>query len=149
MKKLCLIVLGFCFCFVTTAQAEVQYLGDICLKLTNLATGEPQILRLGILSYGTDTFPIHGKKLIPVSGGFVSEPLHGTAVVDGNKIQVSLNASIMDYGPLAATYSITFNLGTLTGNYGVISFDASSISPNPNPLTPVTSGGTVTLQACP
>ena len=148
MKKLFLLaLLVISFCSVATAHAAVEYLGEVCLQLTNIVTGGPQTLRLGILSYGTDTFPIHGKILIPISGGFVFEPIHGTAVISGNTLQISLNASMMDYGPLSATYSISLNLGTLAGNFSLTTVEASGFMlPTPS-LT--SSGGTVTVQTCP
>jgi hypothetical protein len=148
MKKLCLLaLLVFTFFSVTTAQAAVEYLGEVCLELRSIGTnGILQTLRLGILSYGTDTFPIHGKRVIPISGGFVSEPIHGTGVLSGNSLQMSLNASIMDYGPLSATYSISLNMGTFTGNFGLITVEASAFM-LPTPVLKST-GGTVTVQAC-
>lgn len=48
-KKTCmLLVVGLCLCFVATAQAEVQYLGEACLTLTS-TTRDPETLRLDTL----------------------------------------------------------------------------------------------------
>ncbi len=147
MKKVCfLVLLGFCLCSVTNAQAEVQFLEKVCLNLVSASTAS-ETLQLEILSYGTDTFPIYGKIS---SGGGALVPLHGTAVVNGNIVTMTLNASSLTWGPLTATYSLSIDLQLLSGTFRALTQTLPDILPNPSepPLT-ILSGGTVTLQACP
>jgi hypothetical protein len=148
MKKVCfLLVIVVCF-YAVTVQAEVQYLGEMCFTLSGTPAG-PQTLRLGILSYGADTFPINGKIQQPIDGGFASIPLHGSGVVNGNTLSMSLDASSVVYGPLTSTYSVIFDLQLLAGTFEAVILNRPSISPPP-PGSPVytSATGTVSLQAC-
>jgi len=147
-----LMLVGICLFSTRTAHADVQYLGKVCLNLVS-ATAASETLQLESLSYGTDTFPVYGKILAPISGGFVPIPMHGGAVVNANTINISLNASRTSMGPgpliLSATYSLELNLQTLSGSFVVYKYVPSTFAPSPNPFEIVGNSGTVTSQVCP
>ena len=155
MKKVggMLLLVGLCLCFVSPAQAEVQYLGEVCIFLENI-TFVPEILRLSILTYGTDTYPLYGK-LIPVNGGVV--PLHGSAVVDGNTATITLNFSDVARSPLiqilTATYSVSIDLLTLSGEYTTFKTRKTVLDPS-NPanfllIDETASGARANVRTCP
>lgn len=152
MKKICLLVSLICLfiCSVTTAQAEVQYLGELCITLGGAAADGHRTIQLGILSYGTDTFPVYGKIRRLVNEQVISIPFHGTAILDGTTVTMSLNASNTGVGLFAGTYSISFDLQTLVGTYNSITYDQFQGLPNPSqPYTISTLYGPVTAQVCP
>jgi hypothetical protein len=148
MKKGCLVAVLVCLClaFATTAQAEVQHIGKMCLTLAGPSASEP--MQVDILYYGTDIFPLHGK----LSGNSLV-PVHGTAVIDGTKLNMTLTASNVDAGMAlySATYSITVNLTTLTGTFFTLRTGAPAASfPAPNAPSYVTViyNGTASFEFC-
>ena len=79
MKKFCFFAVSILYlCLGTTSKAEMQYLGEFCIKLTPITSGGPETLQLGLLSYGSsDTFPLYGKRSTVVGSDTILVPMRG------------------------------------------------------------------------
>lgn len=134
MKRLWLFLIMFVLILAASnAHAEVQYLGDVCIKVTGNHLG--QHLRLEVLDYGTKIFPIHGLLNNSI-------PLHGTASLQDQLVMFTLDGS---YGALyTTTYTIELNILTLRGSFTVQGIKVTQILPEA-----FGDGGTAELEVCP
>jgi hypothetical protein len=84
---------------LSSAKAEVQDLGDVCFYLDDGTLKPPIDSRVGVLRYGADHFVIDGM----ISA---TEPAHGTAVINGDKISITLNTSYVSADSSASLFSV-------------------------------------------
>lgn len=150
MKRICFLVLvGFCLCFATTAQAEVQYIGELCFQLSTSGTLDTQLLKLEVLSYNTTTFPIHGSIFYSCPCLYNEcppqwDPIYGDAVLNYNTIKISLTTSGAGGCAgelLSQSYSMFLGPTTLNGTFSSTAVQAPAMSLQ-------SSRGTVTLTTC-
>jgi hypothetical protein len=129
-------------CFgLSTAQADVKDLGDVCFTLDDgtLTPAPPVPGRVGLLLYGVGHIALDGKV-----GG---DPVHGTAVIDGNNFVVTLNTSNVSTDFSTSSFSVfhmLVNVGTLQGTYRHLFTQTSP----PPPISGVYVGGTVRFVPC-
>jgi hypothetical protein len=107
MKKVKLIVLiaflissSFNLQVSSAAEGEVKYLGEFCLSLGGFSSDAT--LKLGVLSFGDDHFPVHGKLLV---GSNPAVPVHGTVLVQEAILTATLSGADVD--TLSSTYRIS------------------------------------------
>jgi len=141
MKTICSVLLiiflgAFCEFTLPKAHADVKDLGDLCLTLDDGGPRPPTGLRLGVLVYGENHIVLTGDGI---------QPEHGTAVLNGNNIIVTLNSSYVSADSSISLFSVThliINSSTLQGTFTIMTFD------------PTTSGqgtvtkGTVRISSC-
>lgn len=112
------------------AQGDVSYIGEYCFDLVSSDSTKPmKTFKVGILSYGSGYFPVNGKTT--VQG--VIMPVHGTAVLDGSVVYMTLNAA----GPTFATIMTTtiyigYDVSTLSGSYHELYQYVNSLIFNPS-----------------
>ena len=157
MKKICFLVLvGFCLYFATTAQAEVQYIGELCFQLSTSGTLDTQLMKLEVLSYNTATFPIHGSIFYSCPCLYNEcppqwDPIYGVAVLNNNTIKISLTTS--GAGGCTGTLlsqSYSLFLGSTTFNGTFSSTEVQSPASSGQDPSLQSSSGTVTLlTTCP
>ena len=95
---------------LTSAEAVVSELGDICLSLAPDVQIEQSggVIQVGVLSYGSGHFVLHGQ-IIGAGIGVPNGPAHGTAMFDGTKIVMSLtNTNTQDINN-SSNYSVSFS----------------------------------------
>jgi hypothetical protein len=100
---------------LSAARAEVKDLGDICFTLSDGTFRPPQpaqVERIGVLQYGAGHIALHGK--------VGSDPVHGTAIINGNDFIVTLNTSFVSTNLAISSFSVihlVVNSVTLQGTY--------------------------------
>lgn len=128
------------------AQGDVSYIGEYCFDLVSVFPDRPiKNLQIGILSFGAGHFPLHGKAV--VQGAIL--PVHGTAVLDGDSVSMTLNAAGPTPGSIKTTIYIHFTVSTSLGTYDEI-YQLVPILGEPRQWQVETSidSGSVTLHAC-
>ncbi|MBW2164017.1 MAG: hypothetical protein JRF43_06155 [Deltaproteobacteria bacterium] len=126
------------------AQDGVTYLGDLCWEIRSQGDSEveqPNILQLGIMSYGAGHFPVHGKK---ICGDYI-QVMHGNAELWDGKVEITLTGTELDPQILPTTMHIILNLPDFEGTFHEMYWE-SGTSP---PYQIETEQGTLTLTACP
>jgi len=128
------------FFAASNAHAEVKDLGDVCISFFyDLELGiPPQIDRFGVLAYGAN------QQHILLTGAF--NPAHGSALVTGNKVLVTLHSSFVSLDSFikgSATTHMVLSASTLSGTLTTIITRTS-----PTQVTE-TSTGQVTVIPCP
>ena len=126
------------------AQDGVTYLGDFCWEMRGAdesPTDEPNILQLGIMSYGAGHFPVHGKIICE---DYI-QPIHGNAELYNDKVEISLSGSELDPVIVPITMHIILNLPDFDGTFHGTSWEPET-SP---PYQIVTDQGTLTPTVCP
>lgn len=119
------------------SSADVKDLGDICVTFTFDGVLAPPVTnRFGVLAYGASQ-----QHLVLTRTG---HPEHGSAVLAGDKILVTLNSSSVSADSslaLASTTHIILNASTLRGTFTIM-----TTSP---PVDPQTGNRTGTAAAGP
>lgn len=110
---MCLIALFF-FTNTAISHAEVNYIGEFCFTMvSDDPTVALKTVQLGVLSYGEGHFPLYGKATIEGFDGVI--PIHGTGVINGDAISITLNAS--DRLTLSRVIYIEITAGASIGGY--------------------------------
>ncbi len=115
-----MLLLSF-FLICGSAEAEVTYLGEICIyNNMGSAIGRPPDVRmkLGVLYYGNGHFVLNGYGGSTLSPDTVS-PIYGTGVVAGNTFVATLTSSLVGATNTSFTVShlvLTFGTGGDTNN---------------------------------
>lgn len=122
---------------ISSAQADVTDLGDLCLSLDRDGSfGPGSGLRVGILFYGLDHFALNG-----IIDG---QPAYGTVLINSDNAIMSLTASnVATSVNMFSVYHIALDLTTGTGTYKQIVTKTL-----PAPSQSGTISGTVTLSTC-
>lgn len=135
-------------CGLAKAQAEVNYLGEICFSMiSNDLTKARKAVQLGVLSFGTGHFPLHGKATVEGFTGII--PVHGTAEIDSSNGIIVMTLTSSDRLTDSTTIYIEINANTLSGIYKEIDHLEQVIgAPISNPIITSTDSGSITLHAC-
>ena len=150
MKEIVLLMglIGLCLCSRGTAQAEVSDLGEFCFFMQNdiQFISESGTLQVGILSYGAGHFVVHGES---AGKAIHNGPFHGTAMIEGNNILMSLVSSESNLKTFAATGSfsslhISLDIYKLSGRFVnmTINYDGQVVR------SPAVHGGSIVATQC-
>ncbi len=129
------------------ALGDVIYIGEYCFDLVSSDSTKPtKTFKVGILSYGSGYYPVHGKATVQ---GVVM-PVHGTAVLDGDSVYMTLNAAgPYSNTPMATTIYIRYDVSTSESSYSeTYHFVQVMGAPISWPVMTATDNGSVTLHAC-
>ena len=134
----------------------VNYMGEVCLKLTSDYNDAPyyvpdKTVQLGILSYGAGYFSLNGKiteensKLMPALGTAIITAFNGD-----NKVVLTLTAADGTFA-YSEIFYITFDLKTLSGAFSSIVHEELFFGapPTPDQIGSRYDKGDASLVVCP
>ena len=148
-----IVIVFFSLATTTAAEAQqVSYGGEVCFQLVSAAGlgAPPKFLQMGALSFGQNHFPLHGRAVIQSQSDLATMPVHGTALVDGNNVIVSLNV-VGGQSSLAssAAFRLALDAASLSGTYRAIEQqEVLTFAPGSNVVSSVDSGNAARIP-CP